>query len=477
MLAGLVTFPLLTRSFTVADYGAMSLIAATLTLSVTVGKVGVQHSIVRYHSEVAAGKSRFTLSQLYSTILIGMAATAALILGIVLSATQLMPSSWLDDSQLRGLLALAAFLIVAQVLESGLINLLRAEQKSSTILKYQVAKKYLGLTLIVVAILLISRSLTAFYAASLMAEAVAVLVLGVMMFRGGERAAPKAADFSRPLYRQLLGFGIPMMIGFELSGIILALGDRYVINALIGRDNLGLYSAAYNLCVYIQAVVITSVGQAVMPIYMEIWAKNGAQETAAFINRSLRSYMLLGVPVIAGVAAVGPELLPSLASEKYAAAGVILPWVMAGMLFDGATAMVGAGLFIHRKTRSIMAIVLSCAALNMVLNVLLLPRMGILGSAIATLVAYAANVLALALAGRRALVIQIPWGTIARASVAAITMYVAVIRILPGERLLTVAVRAVVGVVVYGAIMLLIDSQVRELSSATLGRFRRSEVG
>ena len=47
VIAGLVTFPLLTRVFPVADYGIMNLVAATLTVSVALGKVGVQHSILR----------------------------------------------------------------------------------------------------------------------------------------------------------------------------------------------------------------------------------------------------------------------------------------------------------------------------------------------------------------------------------------------------------------------------------------------
>lgn len=477
MLAGLVTFPLLTRTFSVSDYGAMSLIAATLTVSVAVGKVGVQHSILRYHSEIVAGKSPYTLPQFYSTILFGMLTSGALIVALVVVGTRLAPAGWLGDPKLPLLFAIAGFIILAQVLESALLNFLRAEQKSATILKYQVAKKYLGLALIVAAIVLVSRTLSAFYTAALLTETLAVLALAYLLFRRAKRPLPTTANFSRPLYRELLSFGIPMMIGYELSGLILAVGDRYVINGMIGSESLGLYSAAYNLCQYVQAVVVTSVGQAVMPIYMEIWAQKGPEETASFLNRSLRSYVLLGVPVVAGIAAVGPELLPSLASEKYADAGVILPWVMAGMILDGTTSMLGAGLFIQRRTRTIMAIVLSCAALNLGLNVILLPRIGILGSAIATMISYAATSVVLAIAGHRHLATRIPWGTLARASAASAIMYAAVSRVLPGHRLLTVGVRAAVGVVVYGLIMLAIDTQVRELSEATLGRFRRSEVG
>jgi O-antigen/teichoic acid export membrane protein len=187
----------------------------------------------------------------------------------------------------------------------------------------------------------------------------------------------------------------------------------------------------------------------------------------------MRTYVMVAAPVVAGLAAVGPELLPSLASEKYAAAAVVLPWVIGGMVVDGTNSMLGAGLFIHRRTRTIMTIVLSNAALNIALNFLLVPHFGILGSAIATLVSYTFTALALASAGRRLLPVAPPLATLVRAGVAAAVMYVAVVRLLPGGRLGAVAVRAVVGAPIYAVIMALIDGESRELLQKGVQKFLR----
>ena len=474
VIAGLVTFPLLTRVFPVADYGIMNLVAATLTVSVALGKVGVQHSILRYESEIRAGKGRYTMPQLYSTTQIGMLSTAAFVMLFVGVGAHLVPLSWLGDERVRKLFSIASFLIVVQVAESAFINFLRAEQKTTLLMKYNVAKKYLGLGLILVAVLVLSSTLTSFYTATVISEATSVAILAVILYRSGSRPLPAFTDFSRPLYRELLGFGIPMMIGYELSGIVLAVGDRYVIAGLIGKTPLGLYGAAYNLCQYVQAVIITSVGQAVMPIYIRMWDEKGQAETSAFITRSLRTYVLLAAPVVAGIAAVGPELLPALASEKYASATPVLSWVIAGMAVDGANSMMGAGLFIHRKTRIIMSIVLSCAALNIGLNFALIPRMGIVGSAIATLVSYSVAACALATAGRRLLRVPIPWTTVLRAGVVAGIMYVAISRLLPGHRLFTVAARIGLGAPIYVVLMTLVDADARALVRRLLERLRRS---
>jgi O-antigen/teichoic acid export membrane protein len=473
-VAGLITFPLLTRIFSVADYGAMSLIAATLTVAVAVGKVGVQHSIISYQSEMRAGKGASTLQQFYSTTILGMLASGLLAMLLLAIGTHVIPVRWLGDPRLPGLFTIASFVVLVQVLESGLINFVRADQLTRLLMKYQVAKRYLGISLVLFAVFVVSKTLTAFYAATLLTEVAGLMVLWSRLHRRADWPRFATSEFRRPLYLQMLGFGVPMMIGYELAGIILGVGDRYVIHGLLGETPLGLYSAAYNLCQYVQSVVLASVGQAVMPLYMQMWEQRGAEETSAFMARSLRTYVMVGAPIITGLAAVGPELLPALASERYSAAAGILPFVIAGMVVDGANSLVGAGLFIHRKTRQIMAITLSCAALNIGLNLVLVPRVGIIGSAFATLASYLIASVAMATAGRRLLPVKLPWATMARAGLAAVIMYAVLIHIHSWRHGYTAAVRILIGAPIYAALLAFIDPDARALIRRLGGHLRRS---
>ena len=217
--------------------------------------------------------------------------------------------------------------------------------------------------------------------------------------------------------------------------------------------------------------------QAIIPIYMRMWDTKGSEETSAFINRSLRSYAILGAPLIAGVAAVGPELLTSLASDKYATAVVVLPWVIAGMVVDGTNTMLGAGLFIHRRTRAIMTVVFSSAVLNIGLNLVLVPRIGIVGSAMATLFSYSVTALAMGTAARRLLPVKVPVMTILRAGLCALVMYIALRNLLSGHRLFTVGVRVALGVPIYGLLMAAIDPDARSLLRKGLARIRRPNRG
>ena len=311
------------------------------------------------------------------------------------------------------------------------------------------------------ALLLVAADLRALYGATIVAEALGVAALLVIVLRGGGARGLVPSAFSWPLLRELVRFGLPMMLGYEMAAIVLNLGDRYVVHALLGAEPLGVYAAAYNLCQYVNGIVIASLGQAAMPIAMKIWSERGQAATRDFIDRAFAGYVMVAPAIVAGMAAVGPDLLPMLASSKYAAGAAILPWVMAGMALDGAGVLLGAGLFVERRTFTIMQLVLGSAALNIVLNLLLLPHLGIVGAALATLVTYVALAVAMAVKGARCLPVRVPWGGLLRAGLASALMYGVVSCVHAGGRPATIAARVVVGGLVYGALMLAVEPRAR----------------
>jgi O-antigen/teichoic acid export membrane protein len=260
----------------------------------------------------------------------------------------------------------------------------------------------------------------------------------------------------------MLAYGIPMMLGYEVSGLILSIGDRYVIQATIGGVPLGIYAAAYNVCQYVDTVFIASVSQAIMPIYMRIWSESGEAATRKFLDDALRYFVILALPVGTGLAAVGSDFLPFVASEKYASGAVIIPFVMTGVILAEMNTIVGAGLFIQRRTDVIGSLVVGGAALNIGLNLYLVPRLGILGAAVATLVSYAALTAATGFFGFRRLALALPWAATAKAAVAAAAMYLAVRPLQFHGRVGTLVAKSAVGAITYGALVMALDQRTRD---------------
>jgi O-antigen/teichoic acid export membrane protein len=192
-------------------------------------------------------------------------------------------------------------------------------------------------------------------------------------------------------------------------------------------------------------------------MYVRLWEEKGEAETRRFLEDSLRYYLLLGMPIIAGLSAVGEDLLVLLASEKYRAGAAIIPWVMAGIVIQGGMVIQGAGLYIHKHTVLIMGRVVATAVLNIALNLVLIPRYGIVGAAVATLVSALALAALTVVLTRDRLPLGVPWPSIVRYGLLSVAMYVIVTQAPFGHGVAALAARVVAGALSYGLLVLAFD--------------------
>ena len=456
-LAGLVSFPILTRILDVGEYGVMNLIATALSLIVGVAKLGMQHSTLRFYSEIKAGKRDITLDGYVSTVMYGMGAVGLLVTLLWALISQFVPTSWWNDDRVRLFMLVTSSLILIRVVDSALVNQLRAQERSGVLMVFNVLRRYFALAVLLGTLFYIAGNLWGFFIATIIGEIIPVLILGVWMLR---RQAPRLDLFSRPLFKEMLVFGIPM-VGYELSTVILSMGDRYLIQNILGADMLGIYSAAYNLCDYLKAILLVSLVAAAQPMYMRLWAEKGPSETIEFLRRFMHIYLMAAAFVIAGVASIGQELLVFLASEKYRGGAAIIPFVMAGMALHAVVVIVGAGLYIDKRSKTVMVLIIGAAILNIVLNLLLLPRLGLIGAAVANLLSFGFLLVACAIAARGTLPVPVPIGQLLKTALFGVVMYLAVSQIHTGSNLLTLTARIAAGGTLFGLLAVCFDRDVR----------------
>ncbi|MFV1984918.1 MAG: flippase [Thiohalomonadales bacterium] len=467
-IAGLISFPILTRLLTVEDYGLLALIGVTLTFIVALSKGGLQHSALRFYSETKEGGKEWSLDNYYATVLFGMGFIGIITTLLWLLFSQLAPRNLWNNDLLPYLFGLTSILILTRVLDSVLVNIIRAKELTALFNVYRVAKRYFTLSLVLIVLFLISRDLIGFFVATIIVEISALLVLSYYVFH---KKWPRLTEFSPRLLKVMLLFGIPML-GYELAGIVLNVGDRYIIQWYMGASALGPYAAAYNLTEMVHGIVVVAFAQAVMPMYLRMWSEKGEKETQEFISRSLYYYFLISLPIIAGLSAIGPELLQFLASEKYAEGSIIIPYVITGLTIDGTIVLVGAGLYIRKQSKYLMLLVAASAIINAILNFILIPIYGIEGAAIATLISYFALAFFTFLIARKSLQIKIPCFTFLKFSFVSYAMYILVSNIEGPSLLSTMFLQIVGGVVFYIIAILAVDRQARTAIRELLIKFQ-----
>ena len=473
LAASLVSYPILTRLLAVEEYGLLSLISIVVGLVVAIAKAGLQNSIVRFYAQARKGTATWNLSDFYTTVFLGIGLLATLSTSLWAITVYMVPESWWENDILRSLFLLTSVLILVRVMDSAFSGLLRAMERSGVLSLFHIARRYLSLLAVVATLFYISRSLFGFYTATILAEFTMLVMMGLFVIR---RVSFRGGHFSMPLFKAMLAFGLPL-VGHELAWTLFNLGDRLLIQFYLGPEQLGVYSAAYNLCDYLRLAIVASLWQAMPPMYTRAWEEKGEHAAVDFISRSYHFYILLAFPVIAGMIAIGPEVLTLLASERYSEGGIIIPYVVSGMILNGMTIFFGAGFFIARKTRRFMYITLGAATINIALNLFLIPEYGIIGAAIATLASFSFFMVTAGILAHRLLPVPTPVPVVLKGLFLSLLMYLLLTLPPwpPGAPWLVAKIA--LGALFYLIVVYATDSQVKVVARKIVLRSRPADTG
>lgn len=426
-LAGLVSFPILTRLLSVADYGVMNLVATVLGLAVAIGKLGVQHAALRTHAQVAAGRGPCTMPRFEASVLWGMAASGLLATLLLVAGTGVVRSAGWAGEAVSMALWIAAPLVAVRVIDSAVINRLRAEEASATVAWYGTARRYGTLVAVVSTLWLLQRDLVGFYGATLLAELLALVAIVAWVYRA--QGLPRPANADPAVYRGLVGFGLPMLVS-ELSTLVLTMSDRFIIQSTVGPQPLGVYAAAFNMCDYLRLALLGAMASAAYPRCLRLWEEQGEAALRDFLGRFMQAYVAVAAFMVALMVAVGGELMSVLASARYREGGAVAPWIMAGLAVQSVLTVAAIGLYLAHRTSRVMLTVVVAGVISVAANLWLVPRLGIRGAAIVVLLVFAGlGMVQMRLAQRHAPVVW-PWRALAAFGALAV-LCVAVLEAVP----------------------------------------------
>ena len=404
MLLGFVSFPVLTRLLPVAQYGELSLALKLCLLWTVLSKCGIQNAALRFFPE-ASQSSEADKRACASTLILSVAAISLLLAAFGYGTMRFIGGRLAPAiSALAPLLLILAFVRSIQPTFSGL---LRSERRTWLFNACELSGKATGILFSILALLLIAIDLRYFIAGLVTAEALVMIAIGTWFHRAGLLSF---RSFRPRLAREVFLFSLPL-IAYELTSVVLDSGDRLLVGRYLGLTQLGLYSAAYSIATYAEEALMTPVNMALMPAYMKVWVDQGKAATSRFLSESLDYFVMACGAVAMLVYVTSADLIGILASRKFSAAHTLLPILVLGLLVYATHIFFNAPLIIHKRSMVLTSVTSVCCIANILMNILLLPRLGIMGAAVATLLSYICLVLGLMLASRRYLPFRLPVAT------------------------------------------------------------------
>jgi O-antigen/teichoic acid export membrane protein len=407
-LRGIVTLPLIVKSMGAAGYGVWSQVLTFSNVAVAVFGFSLHIPLVRLLSE-SYGNLRGTLGtgtttsrheyprdvqsgRTYSTLLLTSIAFAGVGISLLQFALPELSVVFLDDAKLSTHLAAGLGWVAVRTVLLLNTNVYRATRH----FLLRSLLELFGSLVELAGIVWILGS-----GGSLLDALWYLVVWNAVLAAGTTVHALSLLGWQRPdwdVFSFSMKYSAPLVpVAFSVWALDRA--DRFFIGYYHGLAAVGIYSAAnavgslvLNFQTPLQMTVLPKVGQ--------LW-ETDRESARHYINLSNRGFLTLAIPFCIGIAIAGPPLLRLLGSAEIAASSYWLtPLVAIGNVFWGVSVMQHQMFHGARKTMAIGWISAASAALNVVLNVLLVPRWGSLGAAVATLIAYAAGCVVLVRMGR-----------------------------------------------------------------------------
>lgn len=208
--------------------------------------------------------------------------------------------------------------------------------------------------------------------------------------------------FSFKLLRPLLHYSLPL-VPAAVAFSVLSLTDRICINQLLDKTQLGIYSVGFKFSFGL-SLLISGFSLALGPL---VFQKHQDKDTSGQLAKILKGYLTLGLSAVFVLSLFATETVEWFTQKPYYDAAVVMPWLYFSVWFSGLL-MFSPGMHIYHKNGWIPVVTISAAILNIVLNLWLIPQLGILGAAIATLTSSAVNYLTLYVLSSRYYAIPFP---------------------------------------------------------------------
>ncbi len=232
------------------------------------------------------------------------------------------------------------------------------------------------------------------FIANLIASAVTLLVLLPLYVKIG-------FGFSKTIWKQMMKYAFPVLI----AGIAFSINEafdrillKYLLPENIAEVQVGLYSACYKLGMFMTLFVM-AFRLGIEPFFFNHSGHTNAKNTYATITKYFTLFGCLILLVVVVYIDVFKRIL--IPNSQYWEALKIVPLILLANLFLGIYHNLSVWYKVTDRTKYGAYISVFAAIVTLVLNYVLIPIIGYMGSAVATLAAYGSMMVLSYLYGRK----------------------------------------------------------------------------
>ena len=426
-LIGFLLIPLYTRYLSPSDYGVIALVAMYSQVMFVLMNLGQGFSLFRfyYDKDSDEARERVVAAAMWIVLLFALPlASIPLLFSGPLAATIL------GDSKLWYLMLIGTATVLCKVLLRMPFSLMRAGDQAHRYASWSVLRNGLTTFLALALVAGIHMGATGVVLSQFLADFTMCVLLTGVTFR------MLRAGFHWDDIKKQLIFGLPL-IPAGAAAFALDLLDRWFLKHYASVGEVGIYSLGYRFGEILSFVVTAF--QLSWPQF--VFAHRKQDDAPELFAQMTTYYTALLFFMWLGLSLAAPELLRVMATPAYFAAASVVPVVGFALALDGLTFTFNIGVLLSKKSYLRMAAVVAAAIVNLALNVLLIPRWGMMGAAWATLFGFLVQVCVALTLSLREYYVPYHWTRLLSAIGLAIGIYLASIELTMSNVILSIVVK------------------------------------
>ena len=400
-----------------SEYGKFAVALAIGTVSGTILFNWVSSSVFRFYSDA---KGNGELPSLFAATVWAMILSSAmgvLLLAGIEAAIYAFHVGWSASlpSLILGLAIADAVLTIYKSVLMARCNIGRL----SVLVTIESALRWGG----ALAALLLSRTATALLLGQLAGLTVLCAAIGLSASRHAVQAA--VGEWPRAQLRRMFAFGAPLA-GSSISAWVTSVADRVMLAGMLGAAQAGIYAAGYQIASNAVLLPASILMAGTYPILIQEYRDGGRRAAAAMLTTLTSAALIGGIAIVIAVA-TGANLMVSILGRSYRGSAGVLAVVAAAQLAAVITEYYAKSFQLTNETARLFVISLASAVVTVIGNLFLIPRIGMYGSAVTTLLATVTGLVLTIVWGRPLLEFQLRPGLTTKLTAASLVSTVAAI--------------------------------------------------
>lgn len=370
---------LVARYLSPEDYGVLSLGLVVLGISVTISRLGFSPAFKKYIPEY---KTKDMPGKIKGLVIFGLGLSflMSLIIAILIYFFSGSISTFFGAGDLLPVLKIFSFVIPFYALLYLLLDVFLSFKRAKERVLVDTIGRGVLIFVLTLLVIFLGGNLTevcyVYLFSYIVSTIAAFLILETKIFSISKN------KFSRVDYKKILSFSIPLLlVGFLHT--TLRWSDTFFIGYFKEEYYVGLYNAAYPLA-FILLLVIMSFNSLFYPVASELYSKKNFKDLKGVYETVTRWIFIFTFPLFLLFIFFSKDFISTFFGNKYAPAYKALIILSFGTFINAFFGAVGILLQIYEKQNFIFKLHFFVTLLNIVMNIVLIPRYGIEGAAFTT---------------------------------------------------------------------------------------------